>query len=160
MSCAQLSPNIDFCAHGQCFGAFFQNRTSSSERKNDGRSDRKSIANSIEKTSNNTRKSLEEPIHDTIEQTIEKRLEKQLGRPRKSTSGPSQERPGEPKSCPSGPGRAKKLARSASGAFEIYKCARTRHFERGKRVAEPPRSERGPEDSEDGFRNLRMDSIV
>ena len=32
-SCERLLPNIDFCAHGQCFGRFFQIRASSSDRK-------------------------------------------------------------------------------------------------------------------------------
>ena len=32
-SCERLLPDIDFCAHGQCFGRFFQIRASSSDRK-------------------------------------------------------------------------------------------------------------------------------
>ena len=93
MSSDRLSPNIDFSAHGRCFVSFFQNRASSSERKNDGRGDRKSIAKSIEKTSKN-RWEIDRKIerrHDRTDDRKKARKTSKIGafRPRKSSLGTS-----------------------------------------------------------------------
>ena len=48
---ARLLPKIDFCAHGQCFGSFFERCAASRKRKNEALSDRKTIAQSIKKAS-------------------------------------------------------------------------------------------------------------
>ena len=82
-------------------------------------------------------------------------------KPRKSShcalQNRGQERPRNPKSSPSDPGRAKKHVRSARGASEKWLVSANEPTSSEKARPVPPRSARTSEDAEQKFRNLRMD---
>ena len=69
----------------------------------------------------------------------------------------SRERPRDPKSSPSDPGRAKKHVRSARGASEKFLVSANEPTSSEMARPVPPKSARSPEGAEGKFRNLRMD---
>ena len=89
-----------------------------------------------------------------------KTSKKQAFQARKSRPGASGEPSGEQVGAPKRPSRAKKCARSTSGASENFLLATNEATSSEMARPGPPRSGRTSEDREGKFRNLRMDGAL